>query len=86
MESSEIRFKYKNRGKRYVMPRGLGSAKSCKDDPTFQETAPGRFRKVYGSGDSGRRETRAANEEEFMVRQVTKHELLIRDMDEGKFR
>lgn len=83
MESKEIRFKYKNRGRKYIMPKGMGKAKSCKDDPEWEEISPGRYRKK-GAGLVRTREDKAANKEEFMTRQVTKHELLVRDIDEGK--
>ena len=82
MESNEIRFKYKNRGRKFVMPKGLKKGTSCRDDPEWEEVSPGRFRKKNRGKE--RRENKAANENEFMGRQVLKHEILVRDIDEGR--
>lgn len=81
MDSSEIRFKYKNRGKRFRM---AGEKNQEKVTENIEKAKEGRKSILRYGG--GRRDNKAANYEDFMVRQVTKHEILVRDIDEGKIR
>jgi len=81
MESKELRFKYKRKGKTYAMPKGTGPGKSCRNDPEWEEVSPGRYRKKNRG--QGRRESRVVNHKDFIASQVLKHENLLSDIRAG---